>query len=85
MRHLCDRLNMWGAPTDISFECENTRILIRAKSTLVGLFFVEGKQPYLHLLRDQTITGGIEYYVSRVLSASWDGMSLQRAETRLKS
>ena len=80
MRKLCDRLNTWSAPTGVSFELERTRIVIRTNGTIAGLFFVQKKQPYLQLLPDRNLTDGIEYYVSRVLSASWDGVSLQRVE-----
>lgn len=53
--------------------------MIRVNETLVGLFFVQDGQPYLHLVKDRALTEGIEYYVSRVLSASWNQMSLQLA------
>lgn len=88
MRHLCARLNDWWRSDPqqrVSFEYERTRILIRVNDTLVGLFFLQGNKPYLHLLNNGTLTAGIEYYVSRVLSASWNGMSLHRAETNPKS
>lgn len=81
MRQLCERLNEWwrADPAQrVSFELEGPRILIRVNGILAGLFFMRNTGPHLHLIEDRALTAGIEYYVSRVLSASWNGASLHR-------
>jgi hypothetical protein len=88
MRQLCERLNEWWRPDPtqrVSFELEHTRIMIRVNGTLVGLFFIKNNRPYLHLINDAKLTAGLEYYVSRVLSASWNSVYLHIAETLPKS
>ena len=82
MRQLCERLNEWWRPDPpqrVRFEYEGRRILIRVNDTLAGLLFIQDGQPCLHLLKDRALTEGIEYYVSRVISASWNRMSLRLA------
>lgn len=87
MRQLCRRLNEWWRTDerDVRFEQEDERIVVRVNCILAGLFFVRGRHPWLHLILNNPITEGIEYHVSRVVSASWDGAALHRVEAEVKS
>jgi hypothetical protein len=79
LRAMSITLALNGSLERVRFELERTRILVRVNGWLAGFFFIKNDNPYLHLLNDSSLTAGIEYYVSRVLSASWGGVSLHLA------